>query len=387
MTLRRLILAILRRFAWVVCFILPIQKNKVVFSSYYGKGYGDNPKAIAERLRRENGKLQLVWLVKDAAAAATIPSDIKCVYYDSPMAPFHLATARVWVDNCRKAYWYKKKGQYYLHTWHGLGIKKVEADVEDKLGEGYVKIAKKDSKAIDAIVSEGVYMSKIYQTAFWYNGPVLEWGSPRNDVVLDPEESQKAEMAVRNAYGLQRHEKVVLYAPTFRKDQSLEPYSLDWERLKNACQARFGGEFRVMVRLHPNISAKSHLLRIGPDVIDATGYGDMQELLACADVVVSDYSTLMIDFSLSGKPCFRYAVDIEEYKKDRDFYFDLEKIPYPLGRSNDEFEKILLNFDADAYDQALRDFLSEIGIVRDGNSAKRCAELICQLCGCSSVQQ
>ena len=322
----------------------------------------------------------MIWLVKDPAFAATVPADITCVSYNSPAAPYHLATAKVWVDNCRKMYWYKKKSQFYMQTWHGLGIKRVEADVADKLSKLYVKTAKKDSKAIDVIISEGSYMSRLYQTVFWYDGPVAEWGAPRNDVILDPTLSQTATAVVRSAYGLQENEKIVLYAPTFRSNRSLEPYNLDMERLKNACERRFGGTFRVMVRLHPNISKKSHLLGYGPDVIDATGYDDMQQLLSCADVVVSDYSTLMLDFSLSGKPCFRYAADLEAYKKDRDFYFGVEDFPYPLGQTNDELMEKILNFYMEAYGKALEEFLNTAGMVREGRSAMRCAEHISRLC-------
>ena len=143
---------------------------------------------------------------------------------------------------------------------------------------------------------------------------------------------------VYSFYNLSEETKTVVYAPTFRVDWSLEPYSVDYVRLKKACEERFGGKFVVLVRLHPNIAAKSEELGItyNDEIINATYYPDMQELLCACDIVISDYSSLMFDFALSYKPCFQYATDIDAYKGDRNFYFDLSDMPFPMATSNDE---------------------------------------------------
>ena len=113
---------------WVVSLILPVDKKKVVFCSYYGRGYSDNPKAIAEAMLASKMDAKLVWLVKNEKEAATLPVGIKACPYDSPKRIWALATARVWVDNSRKYERFKKKNQYYLQTWHGFPLKRIERD-------------------------------------------------------------------------------------------------------------------------------------------------------------------------------------------------------------------------------------------------------------------
>ena len=154
-------------------------------------------------------------------------------------------------------------------------------------------------------------------------------------------------------------------------------YNLDYLRLKAVCEKRFGGKFAVLVRLHPNVMEKSRDLSFdGTNVLNASFYPDIQELLTAADVVISDYSSLMFDFALSYKPCFQYATDIDKYKEDRNFYFALDQLPFSLATSNDELEQKILTFDMDVYRDTLKEFYASVGMVSTGDSAKRCAELI-----------
>jgi CDP-glycerol glycerophosphotransferase len=102
----------------------------------------------------------------------------------------------------------------------------------------------------------------------------------------------------------------------------------------------------------------------------------MQELLSTVDIVISDYSSLMFDFALSFKPCFQFATDIEEYKKDRDFYFDLNSLPFSLAISNDELYKNIISFDNTSYARKLKDFYEKVGMNLSGNASIKTAEII-----------
>lgn len=361
---------------WAVCLLLPIRKNRIVFSNFFGKGYGDSPKYIADRLLQLREDLQLIWLVNDFEVAKSVPQGIIPCKNISFKAIYYLATARIWVHNVRLPFiFHKRKGQYYIQTWHGFALKRIEKDVEDKLSKGYVKAAKKDSDCIDAIVSDSEFMTKIYKASFWYDGNVLQYGSPRNDIIFSQDNAIKTKVC--SALKLPDDVKLVLYAPTFRSDGSLDVYDLDYLRLKATCEKRFGGQFAVLVRLHPNVMEKSSDLSFdGTNVLNASFYPDIQELLAAADVVISDYSSLMFDFALSYKPCFQYATDIDEYKEDRNFYFALDQLPFSLATSNDELEEKILTFDTDNFRRALEEFYASVGMISTGDSAKKCAELI-----------
>ena len=361
---------------WVLSLALPVDKKKVVFCSYYGRGYSDNPKAIAEAMLAAKTDAKLVWLVKNEKEAATLPEGIKACPYDSVRRIFELATARVWVDNCRKYDRFKKKNQFYLQTWHGFPLKRIEKDALESLAPDFEKGAIRDSEHTDLLLSNSAFETEVLRRCFWYDGEIAEYGSPRNDVFFhpDPEVSHK----VHQMFGLPGEQKLVLYAPTFRADHSMDAYALDAQRLHAACCQRFGGAWTVLIRLHPNVAEQSKALfpYDGKTVLDATMYPDMQELLSASDILITDYSSSMFDFALSGKPCFLFALDVDAYTKDRNFYFSLQDLPFPLADSNDAMAELVENFDTEKYNNQRKDFYQKLAFCEDGKASQRCAEWI-----------
>ncbi len=368
---------LLDRFISIGFLLMPVQRNKVLVSSYYGRGYGDNPKYIIDALLHRDQNLRILWLTKNEAEEKDLPDGVEAVPANSFAALYHMATAKIWIDNCRRHYAFKKKNQFYIQTWHGFALKRIEEDVKENLGRLYVYIAKRDSAAIDVIISEAAFMTNIYRNSFWYDGKILQWGSPRNDILLDEKKRYACRDRVLNFYNIAPTTKILLYAPTFRADESLEPYSVDYTAVKKACEQRFGEEFTVLVRLHPNIARRCAELNLQEQgVISATDYPDMQELLAASDVVISDYSSLMFDFALSQKPCFQFATDIEEYKQDRNFYFQLDHLPFSVAQNNQELVDNILCFDEEKYNEKISEFFDSVGMVRTGDSSEKCADLI-----------
>ena len=356
--------------------LAPIDRKKVVFCSYYGKGYSDSPKAIAEALLASGEDLKLVWLLRDPKDAAHLPEGISPASYRGIRRVWELSTAAAWVDNCRKGERCKRKGQYYLQTWHGFALKRIEQDAADALEPLYVRSCIQDSAQCDLMVSGSGFMTRLYQRAFWYQGSVAEYGTPRNDVFFSPQ-PQLSEK-VRRAFGLPEDRKLVLYAPTFRADHSCSAYQLDVPALLEACRDRFGGQWSGLIRLHPNVAERSAGLFAydGGAILDATAYPDMQELLCAADILVTDYSSCMFDFALSGKPCFQFATDIEAYRLDRNFYFPLDTLPFPLAGSNQALCRAVRSFDAQQYAGNWDAFAQEHHVCEDGHAARRCADWI-----------
>lgn len=356
---------------WLAGKALPIQKNKIVVTSYYGRGFSDSPKAIVEALLESGKDLDIVWLCKPDSV---LPKGVRAVDYDSPQRMRELATAKVWIDNCRKGAKYKKDGQIYMQVWHGFALKQIEKDVVDKIPDpNYENYAIRDSKQTDLIVSNSSHMTKVYKESFWYDGPVQEFGSPRNDIFF--KENDWARQKVHHVLGVPGDVKIALYAPTFRVTQSLEPYTMDSEAICKALSERFGGNWIFMTRLHPNVAKLSDQLPY-ENAVDATSYDDIQELLVAADVLISDYSSVVFDYMLSGKPCFMYATDIEDYKNDRNFYISLDEMPFPIAVNNKTFIDNIIHFDDNTYIKSIRSFAEKYGMVDDGNASRRCAEWI-----------
>lgn len=361
---------------WILSLALPVDKKKVVFCSYYGRGYSDNPKAIAEAMLAAQTDAKLVWLVKNEKEAATLPEGIRACPYDSVRRIYELATARVWVDNCRKYDRFKKKNQFYLQTWHGFPLKRIEKDALESLPPDFARGAIRDSKHTDLLLSNSAFETEVLRRCFWYEGEIAEYGSPRNDVFFCPDPEVAAK--VHEAFSLPEAQRMVLYAPTFRADHSIESYALDAQRLHRACCERFGGDWTVLIRLHPNVAAQSKTLfpYDGVTIADATMYPDMQELLSASDILITDYSSSMFDFALSGKPCFLFAVDVDTYAKDRNFYFSLQELPFPLAESNDAIVHLVESFDEAEYNNKRKDFYDKLAFTEDGKASMRCARWI-----------
>ena len=143
-----------------LCAVTPVKQNRVVFCSYYGRGYSDSPKAICEVLRQSGEDLDLIWLCKDEAAEKSLPEGVRPVPVKGMKKIQALASAKVWVDNCRKYENMKRKNQVYLQTWHGFALKKLEKDAESSLEPEYLQACKTDSAQCDAIVTGSGFMEK-----------------------------------------------------------------------------------------------------------------------------------------------------------------------------------------------------------------------------------
>lgn len=171
--------------------------------------------------------------------------------------------------------------------------------------------------------------------------------------------------------------KLILYAPTFRKDENLSVYDIKFEKLRTILNEKFLGEFKVLIRLHPRIKHLSkRLVEFNENIIDVSIYDDMQELIIASDVFITDYSSGIFDFALMKKPGFLYATDIDEYKKERGLYYDLNILPFPLATNNKELEKNILQFDEERYNKELLEYFKSVGLKESGVAKEKIVQII-----------
>jgi CDP-glycerol glycerophosphotransferase len=214
------------------------------------------------------------------------------------------------------------------------------------------------------------FSSDIYKTAFWYNGAILEVGTPRLDFLLNQSESVKS--AIFDKVGLESDSHYILYAPTFRKGGSLEAYNIDYKLLVDTLVKKFGGKWMVLCRLHPNLIGKVSFDNVAEECIDVTNYNDIQELLVISDMLITDFSSCMFDVAFMRKPCLLYASDYLQYiKNERDLYFDIKSLPFPLSTTNDELLANVKNFDKETYASKVEKFLSAIGTFESGEACEK----------------
>jgi CDP-glycerol glycerophosphotransferase len=373
--MKKLIIYCIEVFFYYLFRIFPIQKNKIFFQNYNGKGYGDNPKYIAEEILRCGYDFILVWAVR-SKFKGNIPQKIKTVPYISIRAIYESVTAKIWIDNCRKQiYVRKRKGQYYIQTWHAtINFKKVERDVENKLSKFYVKHAKYDSKLVDLFLSASKFTTQLYRSSFWYNGEIFECGTPREDILINqkPDINEK----VKKHFNISKYTKIILYAPTFRNDFNTDIYDINYKLILDNLQEQTKENWVFLMRLHPNDSKKSGVFLYNDLILNASDYDDMQEILMTSDILITDYSDCSYEFALMNKPVFLYIKDYEQYKIERNFYFDIFSLPFPSARNNNELLQKILNFNTNLYLKSLNEFFLKVGILKEGNASQKIVKKI-----------
>lgn len=370
-----------RRLCWGLFTLLPKRRNKVVLQSFYGRGFSDSPKAIAQELLRRGGH-RLYWVVKSMEEAESLPEEITPILLDSVKSIYHLCTAGVWVDNSRKwSFTKKSRGQYYVQTWHGFPLKRIEKDAGDALPADYIQSAKKDSEMCDLLLSDGAFLSQVYRNGFWYDGEILAEGFPRNDVLVRGNPAL-AEQAVKKLQ-LPENTKFCLYAPTFRREMELDVYDMDYAQVTRALSCRFGGNWLILAKLHPNVAAKAGQLQLDPAYVrNVSDYSDIQELYLLSDAMISDYSSVMFDFINTRKPCFLYVNDLQAYQNDRNFYYDLSRLPFEHAENNQALVTAIAGFDSQCHLERLDAFCLEFGIRETGFAAKAAVDRIVEHTGC-----
>ncbi len=358
---------------WNIFIHFPLDRKKVVFSNFNGGGYGDNPKFIAQEFLRRNLDWKLYWV---AEGHYDLPAGLTPVRPNTVAFVWHMATAGTWIDDTRKLYYYKKRpGQFYIQTWHGgLGLKKVEKDCEEALSKEYVAFAKEDSLHTDLLLACCRWESESYREAFWYDGPILEKGIPKNDIYF--EDPAPYIRKVHQHFGLPEGTRLALYAPTYRDSRKTDMYNLDYNQLLTALKKRFGGSWAVLVRMHPNVSYKDYPLTYTDRILNASPYENMQELLVASDIIISDYSGCAFDFPMIGKPGFLYAEDYEEMKRTKDYYFQLEDLPFTLALTNEQLMKQIEQFNEDDYQKKCKEFCDMLGFYDDGHASATVVDLI-----------
>lgn len=372
---------VIMRFVLHIFYIFPIKENRIVLLNELSFSYGDSMKYINEYLRKKKqNNFEVIFPIKNINK--TEPDNLIIVKPMSIKYFYYLLTGRVIITNSGGISYLpiRKQKQTVINTWHGGGpYKKTGMDVNKSF---FFKLESlMNAENITYMLEACKYARIEYKSLLISENKCLKSGLPRNDIFFY--EDLRIKDKVRKVYGLQDETKVILYAPTFRGDAGnaiahsdvfqMKEFKLEPARVINALKKRFKGDWRFAVRLHPKLK-DIHVK--DKNIINMTAYPDMQELLYTVDAVITDYSSLMWDFSLTGRPIFLYADDIEDYEEKRGFYMPVSQWPYPIAHDNNEMEDNILNFDEDAYRAAVRRHHENSGSYETGHACETVIQLI-----------
>lgn len=360
-----------------------VQANKILFMTY-NNDYMCNPKYICQELLRQGEKVELVWATTTKKLrSGQFPDGVRPVVRGTYAFFKEAVTAKVWVDNAVCFPWNpvpKKKEQFYLQTWHGsLGLKRIgKADVKQRR---WVMAAWLAGRWTDVCISNSSFETEVFRQTHWPNTKILELGHARNDILFSNEQGREEMTAqVRAFFHIPEGKRMVLYAPTFRNNPASQAYCLDYSRLLDVLEEKFGGEWVLLNRFHFKTKGVRAGFHADERIYAATSYPDMQELLVAADVGITDYSSWICDYVLTGKPGFLFTPDLEEYDQERGFYYPLSETPFPIAQCNDALEEVIRQFDPKEYEEKRQRFLEKRGCMEDGQAAKRIAQLILEQC-------
>ncbi len=365
---------------------VPIIPNRVFFNPFSGS-YTCNPKYICEELIRRKADVQIVWGLKNLDSLPNFGPDVNSFackmnsieYFEAAMSSKIIVTNGIL--GARFNTLPVKKGQTVIETWHGsLGLKRIDAD-SYKTTKDWPRAMRRTGKRTTYCMTNSTFEDEVFRTSFWPKTELLQYGHARNDILFKGKEVQeKIRDKVLRKYGLlsEKDAHFVIYAPTFRDDHNFKVYDLDFEKILDAFEKKYGGKWFMFLRYHPTVLMDSGLKNSirSSKVINVSSYPDIQELLLISDAGISDYSSWIFDYMLRRKPCFIYASDYEKYKNERGFYYPISTTPFPIAQNNEEFVKNILDFDEKKYLENVESFLKDKGCIEDGQAAKRIVDLI-----------
>jgi CDP-glycerol glycerophosphotransferase len=364
--------------------LYPIQSRRplrdaVLFVSWNGKQCTDNPRGIADELRRRGDDREHIWVVADYAAA--VPDGGRAVlsgteeYFDA------FARCRYVISNDdMQPFFRKREGQVYLQTWHGTPLKRIGFDIglpQFASGTAYFERLANDVAKWDLLLSQNPFSTPILRRAFRYEGEICEYGYPRNDVLSRGGPGGPLAGQVRRRLGIPDGKRVVLYAPTWRDNQFYASgrYRFDLRLdLERAWQA-LGPDHVILVRGHHHLANDVPPGTRRDFALNVTGYRDISELFLITDVLITDYSSAMFDFAGTGRPMLFFTYDLELYRDQlRGFCLDFEaEAPGPLLATSDEVLAAVRDTDAATagYGAAYQAFAAKYCPLDDGKAGAR----------------
>lgn len=370
-TVERLVLKYLIRMVYFVCSFLPLKK-RVVFATNRTETLSDNFKFIDREMRRQALDFESVFLLK------TVKSGLMGkVFYVLHLikATYYLATSQFFLidDFYFPVYVVKlRQGTEVVQVWHACGaLKKFGYSILDKdygADNEYVKYIPIHQNYSHVLVSSKE-VSPYYAEAFNMNeSEIRPIGIPRTDVFFDSELKEEAIQRVYQAYPQLKDKKIILYAPTFRGATRTTMHMEIPFDLKRVAET-LDENTMLVLKMHPFISRNIKETEVSK-VVDVTGYSEVNDLLLIADLLISDYSSLIFEYALLERPMIFYAHDRVTYVKERDFYYKYEMfVPGPIAETTEELIQILhqSNFDLDRIRAFKEKFFDDF----DGKASQR----------------
>lgn len=376
----KVIAVIIRFFMHTMNFFITMDDKMVLYLSFDGRSYSDNPKAIYETMLTDAkfDKYQLIWALKEPV----IISGCKVIKRQSIAYFYYLSKSKYWVFNNKMPdYYIKRADQVYLQTWHGTPLKRLAHDMPD-LGITYyrskqtyqemVSAYDKDSQLWDYLISPNQFSTAVFCSAFKVNREkIIETGYPRNDILTTVSTGKIQD--VKEKFNIPSNKQVILYAPTWRDNAfNLQGYTFELNLDFTKWHKILGDDYVIIFKPHYLIA--QHFVvpnGLSEFVLTMPATADINELYIISDQLITDYSSVFFDYAILNRPIYFYMFDFETYRDDlRGFYLQVPKaLPNDICYTQDQLLTAIRSGQFDF--KRLAAFNEKFNHLQDGKASKR----------------
>ncbi|MVX28951.1 CDP-glycerol glycerophosphotransferase family protein [Coprobacillus cateniformis] len=370
--------------------LISIDDKVIIFISFHGRGYSDNPRAIYEQMRQDARfkDYKFIWFIKNHKQKnIEIPGAEVKEYFSLPYF-YYMSKAKYWIINCKlPTYICKKPDQIYLQTWHGTPLKRLGHDIIASDNATFYRSAMSfesmcqsydiDVARYNYMISPNKFCTEVFQTSFGINRErLIETGYPRNDFITNATADDVK--SLKDKFHLPMDKKIILYAPTWRDNSFVAAgYTFDLKADFHKWKDILGDEYVIVFKPHYLIINKyenDHSL--DGFLYSISANAEINELYVLSDILITDYSSVFFDYAVLNRPIYFYMYDIDEYKGElRGFYLDIYK---ELPGKIYEYEKqMLLDIKNNVYDYSyLKIFNERFNSEQTGNCAQKVIDIV-----------
>ncbi len=357
---------------------LRLLSDTIMFESFFGKSYSDNPKYIFEYLNRNYpGKYKYVWVNAGKELPLAYPAKqlkrFGFAYF------YYMARCKYMVFNGRQPHYFiKRPGNIFLETWHGTPLKKLVFDMDDVTTASplYKEQFYVQTRSWDYLVAPNLFSENIFRRAFLYDGEILQTGYPRNDILYAGERKPLV-AEIKEELGIPRGKKVILYAPTWRDDEFYghAKYKFSLKLDLQPMREQLGEEYVVLLRTHYFIADQIDLCAFDGFAYNVSKYDDIARLYIISDLLVTDYSSVFFDYANLRRPMLFFMYDLDKYKNVlRGFYMDVEEeLPGPIVFDTQEIVDAVKNIGdiEKKYEEKYNRFCEKYCAWEDGHATEK----------------
>lgn len=373
------------------CLTNKIDENVIIFESFMGRTYSDNPRAMYEEMinNTKYKNFKFIWMFKNPDEKRNIEelSKATLIKYESMEYFKYYSIAKYLVSNSRIPEAIKpRNGQVYVQTWHGTPLKKLGYDLTAQNGNALNSLKdvrykyKTDAEKYSYLLSPSDFCTEKLTSCFNLkeNNPnckIIQEGYPRNDFLSNYKEDDVKNIKEKLDINNIGNKKIILYAPTWRDNQHTSgvgytyKIDVDFDLLRENLEDKY----IILFRAHYLVANSFDFEKYKGFIYDVSSYESINDLYIVADILITDYSSVFFDFAILKRPMIFYMYDLKEYKEDiHGFYIDLKELPGKIVENENallkEIKEVTNNF---KYNEKYQQFNNKYNPLDDGNVSKR----------------